>query len=66
MDLRDWISAPFRVFSLGARIGLRITVGIAGFALMGVGLLLIRPFGLPAAGIPVFVVGLLLTLKAIF
>ena len=66
MDIRDWLAAPFRAFSLGARIGLRITVGIVGFVLMAAGLLLIEPFGVTIAGLPVFVVGLLLTLKAFF
>lgn len=66
MELRDWIAAPFRAFSLGARIGLRIAVGIAGFLLMAAGLLLVDPFSLPVLGIPLVLLGLLLTLKAFF
>ena len=58
MSLWDWVTVP-------AMLGLRITFGVAGFALMGAGMLAIDFFGW-AVGLPVFLVGALMTTKAIF
>lgn len=66
MDFRDIFSAPFKVAGLGVKIAGRIAIGIVGFALMGAGLLLISPLEIVVAGVPVFAVGLLLTVRAIF
>ncbi len=63
MEWHDWLLGPFRVFSLGARIGLRITIGIVGFLLMGGGILAIDFIGW-AIGLPILIVGGILTLKA--
>ena len=57
--ITDLLGAPFK-------IGLRITVGIVGFLLMGLGLLLIEPLGILIGGIPLFIIGLLLLIKSIF
>ena len=43
-----------------------VTIGAAGFVLMGAGLLLLEPFQILWLGIPIFLVGLLLLVKAIF
>jgi len=51
---------------LPMRIAGRITVGAVGFVLMGGGLFLMDPMGLAIAGIPLFLVGFVLLLKAIF
>ncbi len=58
MSLWDLITVP-------AKLGLRITFGIGGFVLMGVGILAIDFFGW-AVGVPIFLVGALMTVKAIF
>ncbi len=66
MEFKDIFLAPLRGAGMMAKIMGRITVGIVGFVLMGGGLLLIEPLNLMAAGIPVFLVGLVLTIRAIF
>jgi len=66
MSFRDIILAPFRWAGLAVKMLGRIVVGVVGFAIMAAGLLLIDPFGLPLAGVPVFAVGLILTCRAIF
>ena len=65
-DWRDWLAFPFRVATAGVRIAGRITIGVTGFVLMGGGLLLMEPLHILYVGIPVFLVGLLLLVKAIF
>ena len=65
-DWRDWLALPFRAATAMVRIAGRITIGITGFALMGGGLLLIEPLHILYIGIPLFVIGLLLLVKAIF
>ena len=65
-DWKDWIGLPFRAATALVRIAGRITIGSVGFVLMGGGLLLIEPLHLLYFGIPLFVVGLLLLVKAIF
>lgn len=65
-DWRDWLAFPFTLAGAGVRIAGRITIGITGFVLMGGGLLLIEPLQILYIGIPVFLVGLLLLVKAIF
>jgi hypothetical protein len=65
-DWRDWLAFPFRAATAGVRIAGRITIGVTGFVLMGGGLLLIEPLHVLYIGIPVFLVGLLLLVKAIF
>jgi hypothetical protein len=64
--LKDALSFPMRLAGAFVRIGGRITVGSVGFLLMGAGLLLISPFGMPYLGIPVFLAGLLLLARAVF
>ena len=65
-DWKDWLAFPFRAATAGVRIMGRITIGIVGILLMGGGLALIDLFHLLYFGIPLFVVGLLLLVKAIF
>ena len=65
-DWRDFLAFPFRAAGAGVRIAGRITIGITGFLLMGGGLVLMEPFGIFYIGIPIFLVGLLLLVKAIF
>jgi len=65
-DWRDWLAFPFRAATAGVRIAGRITIGSVGFVLMGGGLLLIEQLHILYIGIPVFLIGLLLLVKAIF
>jgi hypothetical protein len=65
-DWRDWLALPFRAATAGVRIAGRITIGSVGFFLMGGGLLLIEPLRILYIGIPLFLIGLLLLVKAIF
>lgn len=65
-DWRDWLAFPFRAATAGVRIAGRITVGAVGFLLMGGGLLLLDLFSIYYLGIPLFIVGLILLVKAIF
>jgi hypothetical protein len=65
-DWKDWVALPFRAATGLVRIAGRITIGAVGFVLMGGGLLLIEPFHILYFGIPLFVIGLLLLVKAIF
>ncbi len=65
-DWRDFLAFPFRAAGAGVRIAGRITIGITGFVLMGGGLLLMEPLHVLYLGIPVFLVGMLLLVKAIF
>ena len=57
--LKDFIFMPMRIMG-------RLIIGSTGFALMGGGLLAMDLFGLAIVGVPVFLVGLLLLVKAIF
>jgi hypothetical protein len=66
MDFKDIFSAPFKVAGFGAKVFGRIVIGIVGFIFMGAGLLLISPLDLMVAGLPVFAIGLILTVRAIF
>ena len=65
-DWKDWAAFPFRAAGALVRIAGRITIGIVGIVMMGGGLALIDLFHLLYFGIPLFVVGLLLLVKAIF
>jgi hypothetical protein len=65
-DLKDILASPFRWAGALVRILGRVTIGAAGFVLMGAGLLLLEPFQILWLGIPIFLVGLLLLVKAIF
>ncbi|HXG61491.1 MAG TPA: hypothetical protein VNO22_08960 [Planctomycetota bacterium] len=65
-DLKEILASPFRWAGALVRILGRVTIGAAGFVLMGAGLLLMEPFHLLWLGLPVFLVGLLLLVKAIF
>lgn len=65
-DLKDILASPFRWAGALVRILGRVTIGAAGFVLMGAGLLLLEPFQILWLGIPIFLVGLLLLAKAIF
>jgi hypothetical protein len=65
----DWkkiVLFPIDLATLVVRIAGRITAGVVGFVLMGGGLFLIEPLHLAAVGIPLFILGLLLTLRAVF
>lgn len=64
--LKDVLSVPFRLAGAFLRIAGRIAVGSTGFVLMGGGLLLISPLGMPYLGIPLFLAGLLLLARAVF
>jgi hypothetical protein len=66
MAWRDWVATPFRAAGALVRIAGRIGVGAAGFLLMGGGLLLIDPLGILYLGLPLFIVGLVLLVKAVF
>ncbi len=65
-DWKDWLAFPFTAAGAMVRIMGRITIGITGFVLMGGGLLLMEPLHILYLGIPLFVIGLLLLVKAIF
>ena len=64
--LSDTFLMPFKAAGAFARISGRITVGIIGCVLAGVGIFLISPVDLWWAGVPVFLVGLLLMGRSIF
>jgi hypothetical protein len=64
--LKNLLAAPFRAAGAVVRIMGRITIGVTGFVIMGGGLLLIEPLGIWYAGLPLFLVGLLLLVKAVF
>lgn len=64
--VKDILASPFRWAGALVRILGRVTIGAAGFVLMGAGLLIMEPFGILWLGIPLFLVGLLLLVKAIF
>ena len=57
--LKDFVFMPMRIMS-------RIILGSVGFMLMGGGLLLMDPLGIAVAGVPLFLIGLLLLVKSIF
>jgi hypothetical protein len=65
-DWKDVLAFPFRAAGGIVRIAGRITIGSVGFVLMGGGLLLMEPLRILYLGIPIFLVGLLLLVKAIF
>jgi hypothetical protein len=58
--------APFTFAGAFVRIAGRITAGVAGFLFMGAGLFLIEPLHFSVVGIPLLILGLLLTLRAVF
>jgi len=64
--LKSILIAPMRFLTVFMRITGRIVAGVVGFLLMGAGLFLIEPLNLPVLGVPLLVVGLLLTLRAVF
>lgn len=64
--LKKILLFPFTAAGTFVRIAGRITAGVAGFVLMGAGLALLDMLGLPAVGVPIFVLGFLLTLRAVF
>lgn len=64
--LKNFLAAPFRAAGAFVKIAGRITLGVIGFVVMGAGGLLIDPVGSLVFGIPVFLVGLLLLVRAIF
>lgn len=57
--LKDFVFTPLRIAG-------RFLVGSLGFLLMGAGLFVIDVAGFPVGGIPLFLVGLLLLIKALF
>lgn len=63
---REFLSVPFRAAGALLRIAGRLATGTAGFLLMGAGLLMISPLGMPGLGIPLFLAGLLLLARAVF
>ncbi len=66
MDWKDWLAFPLRAAGALVRIAGRVSIGATGFVLMGGGLLLVEPLGILYLGIPIFLIGLLLLVKAIF
>ena len=66
MDWKDWLAFPLRAAGGLVRVAGRISIGATGFVLMGGGLLLVEPLGILYLGIPLFLIGLLLLVKAIF
>jgi hypothetical protein len=66
VNFRDLFLAPLRWAGFMLGVMGRITLGIVGFVVMGVGLLLISPLDLAWVGLPLVLVGLLLTVRAIF
>ncbi|MDP6959298.1 MAG: hypothetical protein QF645_10865 [Planctomycetota bacterium] len=57
---------PVTVSKVLIRILGRVVVGAIGFLLMAAGLFLIEPIQIPIVGIPLLLVGLFLTIKAVF
>jgi len=57
---------PVTVSKVLIRILGRVVVGALGFLLMAAGLFLIEPIQIPIVGIPLLLVGLFLTAKAVF
>ena len=57
--LTDFVFLPLRAAG-------RIMIGSAGFLIMGGGLFLLDVIALPIVGIPIFILGFLLLLKAVF
>jgi len=64
--LREILAFPLRAAGALLRIAGRLATGTVGFLLMGAGLLLISPLGMPGLGIPALLAGLLLLARAIF
>ena len=64
--LKKILLFPFVATGTIVKVTGRIACGAVGFVLMGGGLLLIEPLHLAPFGIPVFLVGLLLLIRAIF
>lgn len=64
--LREILAIPLRAAGALLRIVGRLATGTIGFLLMGAGLLLISPLGMPALGIPALLAGLLLLIRAVF
>ncbi len=57
---------PVTLSKMLIRIMGRVMVGAIGFLLMAAGLFLIEPLHLPIIGIPLVLIGLVLTVKAVF
>ena len=57
---------PITISKVLIRIMGRVVVGAIGFLLMAAGLFLIEPIQIPIVGIPVLLIGLVLTVKAVF
>jgi hypothetical protein len=64
--LKNLLAFPMRAAGALIKIGGRITIGATGFVMMGGALLVIDFLHLWVAGIPLFLIGLLLLVKAIF
>lgn len=64
--LKNWLAFPGRTAGLLVRAAGRITVGAVGILLMAAGLALLDVLGRPYLGIPLFTVGLILLVKAVF
>jgi hypothetical protein len=65
-SLKDLLLFPVRGAGAFMKIAGRMTIGIVGFVLMGGGLLLINPLHALPLGLPLFALGLLLLVRAIF
>jgi hypothetical protein len=66
-DWKDWLFFPLKAAGAFAKIAGRVTIGITGFALMGLGLLLISPLHVPLwIALPIIAVGLLLLARSVF
>ena len=53
-------------FFMPMQIAGRITIGSVGFVLMAGGLIILDLLAFPLLGIPIFITGLLLVIRAIF
>ncbi len=57
---------PLTISRILVRILGRVVVGAIGFLLMAAGLFLIEPIQIPIVGIPLLLIGLVMTVKAVF
>jgi hypothetical protein len=64
--VKSVLGFPARAAGALVRIVGRVAIGSLGFVLMGGGLLLISPLDRAWLGVPLFLLGLLLLVKAIF
>jgi hypothetical protein len=66
MSIKEATVRGLKAAWASTRIAFRIGLGTAGVILMSGGLLMIEPYGLLAAGIPIVLVGFAFIVRAIF